>query len=310
LERPGPVTALIVILLLSPASAPATGGLRLENERFVIRYSPDDGSIAAEIARESPAIRERILADIGIDLPGRTEVRIAPTLEAFQADQPGKGQVPLWAAGTAYPEDNLIVLRSPRAVKGSRGDPVEVFTHEFCHIALGRALGGRRIPRWLDEGFAIYEAREWRLFRYAVLAEAALTDRLIPLRVLTESFPEEADRAELAYAESFLFVSFLIQQLGREPFHRLIREYARFGDLDGAIRRAAGLTPAELEKRWVDYLKLRVSWIPVLTSVSTLWFAMALIFICGYLRKRRQARQRLAEMAREEAREGTGYAED
>jgi hypothetical protein len=295
---------LLFCLILVPGAALGAGNLRIENDRFVIRYSPGDKRIAEEIGRESLPIRERIFKDIGVDLPGKTEIRIATTLDAFQEDQPGKARIPLWAVGTAYPGENLIVLRSPRAVKGSRVDPLEVFTHELCHIALGRALPGVQAPRWLDEGFAIYEAREWRLTRYAVLVQAALTDRLIPLRVLTFSFPEEAGRAELAYAQSFLFVSFLINKIGREAFHRLIREYARYGDLEGAIRRATGLTPAELEEKWRDYLRLRVSWIPIITSLSALWFAMALIFIYGYLRKRRQARRRLEEMAREEAWEG------
>jgi hypothetical protein len=47
------------------------------------------------------------------------------------------------------------------------------------------------------------------------------------------------------------------------------------------------------------------SWIPVITSVSALWFMMAMIFIYGYMRKKRQAEQRLREMAEEEGQEGT-----
>jgi hypothetical protein len=195
------------------------------------------------------------------------------------------------------------VLRSPRAIKGGRIDAVDVFTHEFSHIALGRALAGVRVPVWLNEGLAIYEAREWTFSRLSVLTTAALTDRLIPLPVLTLSFPAEAGPAELAYAEGFMFVSFLINKVGREAFHRLLRDYTRFGDLEGALRRGTGMSLAELEERWLFYLKLRVSWIPLIASVSTLWFMMALIFIYGYMRKKRQAEQRLREMQEEEAQE-------
>jgi hypothetical protein len=298
----GRLAAALLLGLLLPGFEAGAGAmdLRKENSGFVLRYTLQDQGIMAELAAESLAIRQRIVADIGVDFPDRTEIRLAPTLEAFREAQPGGAWVPLWAAGVAYPEQNLIVMLSPRAIKGSRIDPVQVLAHEFSHVALGRALAGSRVPAWLNEGLAIYESREWRLSRIAVLTRASLMDRLIPLPVLTGSFPANAEEAELAYAEGFMFVSFLINQAGREAFHRLIRDYTRHGDLEAALRRGTGMSLDELEQRWLFYLKMRVSWIPLITSVTTLWFVAALIFLLGYLRKRRQAARRLAEMAREE----------
>jgi hypothetical protein len=296
------VPAIIVFLLLIIVAGPISAGdLRLENGHFVFRYTAVDRGVAAELERESLRIRERIIADIGVDFAEKTEVRICPTIEAFREAQPGGTWIPLWAAGTAYPAENVIVLCSPRAVKGGRIDLLDVFAHEFSHIALGRALAGVRVPVWLNEGLAIYEAREWTFSRIAVLTRAALTDRLIPLSVLALSFPEEAEPAELAYAEGFMFVSFLINKVGREAFHRMLRDYVRYGDLEGALRRGTGMNLADLEDRWLLYLKLRVSWIPIITSVTTLWFIASLIFVYGYLRKRRYSRRRLKEMEEEEA---------
>ena len=291
------LTAIIFVLLMfvSPAGA-GVGELRMENSRFVIRYATGDERLAAELERESLRIRERVIADIGVDFAEKTEIRLCPTLEAFREAQPGGTWIPLWAIGVAYPAQNVVVLRSPRAVKGSRIDVVDVFAHEFSHIALGRALTGVTVPVWLNEGLAMYEAREWTFSRISVLTRASLMDRLIPLPVLTLSFPAEEGPAELAYAESFMFVSFLINKVGREAFHRLIRDYTRYGDLEGALRRGTGMNIADLEERWLVYLKLRVSWIPIITSVSTLWFMAALIFVYGYARKKRQAKRRLKEM--------------
>lgn len=275
----------------------------MENSRFVIRYAAGDEGLAAELERESLRIRERVIADIGVDFAEKTEIRLCPTLEAFREAQPGGTRIPIWAIGVAYPAENVIVLRSPRAVKGSRIDLVDVFAHEFSHIALGRALAGVTVPVWLNEGLAIYEAREWTFSRISVLTSASLMDRLIPLRVLTLSFPAEEGPAELAYAESFMFISFLINKVGREAFQRLIRDYTRYGDLERALRRGTGMSIADLEERWLVYLKLRVSWIPIITSVSTLWFIAALIFVYGYARKKRQAERRMKEMEKEEASE-------
>jgi hypothetical protein len=300
-----PATIILLLFFLTTTVSASTADFRLENDRFVIRYAAADKGLAEELNRESLPIRERIVRDIGADFMAKTEIRLCPTLEAFREAQPGGTWIPIWAAGVAYPGENIIVIRSPRAVKGSRLDVVNVFAHEFSHIALGRALKNVHVPVWLDEGLAIYEARDWTFSRIAVLTRASLMDRLIPLTVLTRSFPLEEDSAELSYAESFMFISFLINKMGRESFHRLIRDYARYGDLEGALRRGTGMTLPALEKRWLVYLKLRVSWIPIITSVSTFWFIAALLFIYGYFRKKRQAEKRLGEMEKEEAAAGS-----
>ncbi|MHB8770803.1 MAG: peptidase MA family metallohydrolase [Syntrophales bacterium] len=297
-----PLLAVIFFLLMCvPLANAGTGKLRLENDRFVIRFTARDEGLAATLLRDSLRIRERVIADIGVDFVEQTEIRLAPTVEAFREAQPDGTWVPLWAVGVAYPEQNIIVLLSPQAIKASRIDVLGVFTHEFSHIALGRALRGVKVPVWLNEGLAMYEAREWTFSRISVLTRAALMDRLIPLPVLTLSFPAGQEPAELAYAESFMFISFLINTVGREAFHRMIRDYTRYGDLAGALRRGTGMNSADLEERWLVYLKLRVSWIPLITSFSTLWFGAALIFVYGYTRKKRQTNRRLKEMAMEEA---------
>jgi len=291
---------IFFLLMFVPLAGAGFGDFRMENSHFVIRYAAGDEKLAAELERESVRIRERVIADIGVNFAEKTEIRLCPTLESFREAQPGGTWVPLWSIGVAYSAENVIVLLSPRAIKGSRSDAVAVFAHEFSHIALGRALAGVAVPAWLNEGLAMYEAREWTFSRTAVLTRAALMDRLIPLRVLTLSFPAEQEPAELAYAEGFMFVSFLINKMGQKAFQRLIRDYTRYGDLEGALRRGTGMDIAELEERWLVYLKLRVSWIPIITSVSTFWFIAALIFVYGYARKKRQAQRRLKEMETEE----------
>ncbi len=103
-----------------------------------------------------------------------------------------------------------------------------------------------------------------------------------------------------AVSHILMFVSFLINKVKQEAFRQSIQDYTRYGDLEGAMRRGTGMNLADLEQKWLVYLKLRVSWIPIITSVSTLWFITALIFVYGYARKQRQAERRLKEMEKEE----------
>lgn len=281
---------------------PVYGGnfLTHQTEHFTLTYTAQDKRIVDRLLPEIEEIRGKIIADTGKDFRGKTAVLIAPTIESFRKLQAGNGEIPLWAAGVAYPESNLIILRSPFSVKAGHPDPVEIFAHELTHVAIGRALPGKKVPFWLGEGLAMYESREWDFSRTAVLIRAVLTDTLIPLSRLTTDFPSERDRAELAYAESFLFVSFLINHIGRNAFHRFILDYSDHGDSEGALRRATGLSSLELEHEWLAYLKLRISWFPVLTSATALWFVATIIFITGYMRKRKQGLVTLRRWEEEE----------
>ncbi len=298
-----PAFFLFLLLCLSGFSlstASAEGFSTRHTENFILRYTPQDRKIADVLSLEIEEIRSRIIADIGKNVAGKTLVFIAPTVESFQKLQPAGAPVPLWAAGVAYPQPNLIILRSPRAVRGGRSDVKQLFTHEFSHIALSRALPDQKIPLWLNEGLAMYQSREWNFSRTSVLIKGILTGTLIPLDQLTASFPFEDDRAQLAYAQSFMFISFLINQMGREAFHRLILDFSTHGDVTGSLRRATGLSLNELENQWLLFLKLRISWLPILTSASTIWFIATALFISGYVRKKRQGQAILKRWAMEE----------
>jgi hypothetical protein len=192
-------------------------------------------------------------------------------------------------------------MKSPRAARRGSVDVRKVFIHELSHMALGKAFRGReKVPRWLDEGVAMYEAKEWDFSRISTMTQAVLTDSLIPLTEITYSFPREADKAKLAYAESFYLVSFLVSRYGRGRFHQFIREYSGGKELNRVLLEVYRIRLYELEKKWRDYLRLRFSWIPIATSTTTLWFLAAVALVVGYLKKRRATRLKLEEWEREE----------
>lgn len=245
-------------------------------------------------------MRGEIVEDLGFDFKGITQVYLAPSPSKYQEIQPGQW-VPSWSAGVAYPGLNLIILKSPRAIKGGRIDLDKVLKHELTHIAVGRAFVGREeVPRWLDEGLAMYESREWDFSRVSAITRAVLTDSLIPLSQITDRFPHEATRAELAYVQSFYLVSFLVSKYGKDKFHEFIREYGSGTGLEKVLIKVYSLRWDEFEERWKDYLKLRFSWIPIITSTTTLWFLVTIVFILGYVRKKKVKRQIFEQWERED----------
>ena len=245
-------------------------------------------------------LRLKIVSDVGYSLTEKTTIVLAPTLEEFHQTQPNHERMPVWAAAVAYPERNLIIIRSPKAVRGGRFDYRKIFIHEFTHIVLGRALQHQNVPTFLAEGIAMYESSEWQFSRTAAITTAVLTGRIIPLQELWDKFPEDRDDAELAYAESFMFVSFLINQYGRDSFNQFIKNYAESGNLRHSLQKMTGRHLVTLEGEWIDYMKMRVSWIPLITSATTFWFVVTVIFIYGYCRKRRKAKTVLIQWEEEE----------
>lgn len=235
-------------------------------------------------------MRREIVTDLGMEVKGITKVYLAPSRKMFQEIQPG-GKIQAWSPAVAYPRLNLIVMLSPRAIKRGHMDLRTIFKHEFTHLALGRAfMGSEGVPHWLHEGLAMYESREWDFRRVSTITRAVLTDSLIPLSEITQRFPREEHRAELAYCQSFYLISFLLSEYGLGRFHGFIGQYSRGKPLDKVLIDVYGMRVGELESHWHRHLKVRFSWIPIITSTTALWFLLALIFLLAYGKKRRAKR--------------------
>lgn len=282
------------------ALAPAASWIEVRSPHFILKYQTPEHKAASFLLEKAEEAREAIGKDIRHLPPSPTLVYLAPTWEALQGVQPG-GQPPSWSVGTAYPAHNLICLRSPRGVRGGRTAIEEVFQHEYAHLALAHALRGNEAPQWLDEGFAMLRSRGWNLSWDYIMSRGVLAKELIPLGELVDSFPPDERRAELAYAQSFSFVSYIKNKFGPEALPRLVQGLSHGLDADTALTVATGLGLKNLERRWKEDLKRRYSWIPVVTSFFSLWFLASLLFLLGYWLKRRRAKRTLAQWEREEA---------
>jgi hypothetical protein len=291
--------AMIALCLFTSSVSLASDYRRTTTPHFAFYFHPGDERLAGSLIERAEGMRREIVEDLGFDFKGITEVYLAPSPSKYQEIQPGPW-VPSWSAGVAYPSLNLIILKSPRALKRGHIDLEKVLKHELTHIAVGRAFEGRdEVPRWLDEGLAMYESREWDLSRVSAITRAVLTDSLIPLSQITDRFPHEVTKAELAYVQSFYLVSFLVSKYGKDRFHRFIMEYGSGTGLGKVLEKVYSLRWDEFEERWKDYLRLRFSWIPLITSTTTLWFLVTIVFIIGYVRKRKAKRQIFEQWERE-----------
>jgi hypothetical protein len=293
------VFLLLSLTLLLPESLNASSWLKLRSPHFIMRYQESEHKMASFLLQRAEETRGAVLLDLDHTPPSPTLIYLAPTWEAFQEVQP-KGQPPTWAVGTAYPAHNLITLRSPRGIKVGRTEVEEVLRHEYAHLVLASALKGHEAPQWLDEGFTMLQSREWSISWTYVLSRGVLSRTLIPLAELADGFPLDQHQAQLAYAQSFSFVSYIKNEYGAEALARFIKGIAHGLDAEESLRQATGLGLRSLERGWKAELKKRYSWIPIITSFFSLWFLASLLFLLGYWLKRRRAKKTLAEWEQEE----------
>lgn len=301
LERWGPLpqrrwglTGLLGVLLValsarSAAPQPQDAPVRLTKGRFTILA--DDGN--ATLAR---SLLERAA---GTDtFPGLRRPTAAVTLvvaaDAQQFRQLIGPSVPEWGSAVAFPHEHRIVMQGRRA--GSRaGDPFEVLRHELAHLALHETLGDLA-PRWFDEGYASFAAREWSR-EDALRTNIALVIRGTPtLDELERWFQGGAVRAEAAYALSYRAVADLAELDERRGLSVLFVEWRRTGKLDAAVRNAYGLTLARFEARWRDRTRRRYGGLALLADVGMAAAFVLVVIVPLYLARRRRDQRRMAAL--------------
>jgi hypothetical protein len=245
--------------------------------------------------------RAALAAELGRPVLDNVEVRIARTPEELAALAPSDAPPPDYAEGVAYARLRLIIISlvAPHAAE----PPLlsEVLRHELAHVALHDAVGGRPVPRWFNEGFAVHASGESSLLRSSTLWKATLSKRLLPMRDLDRTFPASSDLASIAYAQSADFVRFLLRRQDRARFAMFVERLDRGEPFDASLSDAYATDIRRLEFQWRQELSRRYSWVPVFLGGGMLWVGAFVVLGFGYLRRRRDAKRTLARWAREEA---------
>ena len=73
-------------------------------------------------------------------------------------------------------------------------------------------MGPNPIPRWFDEGLAVYYSGERGLASSSLISKALLSNSIIPLEEIDEVLTFHKEKAQLAYQESFTAITFLIEE--------------------------------------------------------------------------------------------------
>jgi hypothetical protein len=134
---------------------------------------------------------------------------------------------------------------------GAHRDVLKTAAHELSHIVVGIATDNPYIalPRWLDEGLAMYAEGELRDDNRYALEDAIKADRLLSVRSMT-SYSGRASDVDLFYGQAHSIVSFMLDSFGRARLHDLLDAFSEGMRQEDALMRVYGFGLDELDDRW------------------------------------------------------------
>lgn len=299
----------------SPRDAPRLGAGRLsptpvppgfntfDGGWIRFHYHPSTREPMQALISESTAIRRELSERLGVPVLKHVRVDVARTPGEMATLAPAGAPYPDYASGVAYSELGLVLLTIAPLHPSSEHNLVEVFRHELAHVALFDAVSGAHVPRWFNEGLAVFASGETSITRLRTLWTATVADTLIPLARLDESFPVDENDAEVAYAEAVDVVRYLVRQREHFRFQGLVERMRAGQEFGQALKEAYGIDVVDLEQEWRDDVAKRYTLWPLLFSGSAVWSGVLGLFVLGWRKRRKRTRVTLERWEREEARE-------
>ncbi len=192
----------------------------------------------------------------GIDPRGAVTIRIFPKHDDFAVRTFGLPGME-GALGASF--GSVVTQDSPRARKPGEFNWQATMWHELAHV-FTLQLSNQRVPRWVTEGISVYEEGlvdpSWARDSELAFARAFGEGRVLKLADLSSAFTRP-DLIALAYFQSSLVVSLVVERHGQEALRVMLRAFADGADVEAALRKATGSGLADLQAAFDGRLEQR-----------------------------------------------------
>ncbi len=211
----------------------------LHNDRLTLYWYNGGRAFGEALFKQANKGLDQLEEDIGVSLERPIKIFIYGTHEDLISALSLSSQE--WTGGVAYTDYGVVVI-------GIRADNLDwglrAMTHEMTHLVIHQATDNPYgdLPRWLDEGLAVYNEDPERLdeqFR-ETFTEAVENDSLMTLQTLSSTFPADPMAANLAYGQSGVVVGFIIQNYGSDAMKELLEIFSEGSLYDDALEKALG----------------------------------------------------------------------
>lgn len=278
-------------------------------------YDVPGGTLVSESQRYADQVirgllnaQQRTKDVFGDFRPPRFEIHVATDEKSFVALS--AAGIPDWSAAVAIPSMNRIVIKSPELTPQDK--PLEtLIAHEYGHLVTHAycCSGSSDIhpPRWLDEGLAMYLSSEWTFDDFVTISTSSVFSGLMPLAELEHVQSFGSNRAHLAYAQSYLAVSYLIEYYGKGSVTELLARIGEDGDIDAALQATLGANVDVFEAELFSHIRKRYTLVGILMNSTIFWGVMALVVVLAFVLAMRRRAKRYKEWDRRERYESTDF---
>jgi len=277
-------SGLAVALLLVGCKEPALREVmseRVEVPGLLIEGAEASPEYAARIDGLDPgrlAIAMRIL---GLEEPGEEILLVLATEDSLAAKS-----APTWISGYAISDQGVAILFPARTPSYPDSTFEELVLHEVGHILAFRAVGGGEIPRWFNEGLALFIGRPWSLEDHSRVTWALVSGRQVSLVDLEPYFNTTREAARHAYALAGAFVQDLVKREGPDAVAQILAAVASGSNFEEAYLWVTGTTLSEAEHDFWSRHTFLYRWVPVIGSSATLWIFISLLALLAFRRRR------------------------
>jgi tetratricopeptide (TPR) repeat protein len=234
----------------------------LTSEHFILKLHREEDPVYGKLALELLEEAYRTISPrYGFTTNRPVLVEIFPKHDDFAvriSGLPGAGAL----LGVCFGE--VIVADSPRARSGGTFNWGQALWHEFAHV-VHLQLTRNRIPRWLAEGIAVYEARmarpEWNIDLETDFAAAVERKRLLKVSELNSGFtrPKSADQVVLSYYQASVVVEYIIERHGFDALRTMLRLYREDKGTGDVVAAALGESMDALDRAFLTYAEERTA---------------------------------------------------
>lgn len=287
---------LLALLLLAAAAGAGPNFMRRAQGKLYVYYQPPDSLYAGQALRLASRMVDEMTRDLRIPSFDTLHIFIAPSRQFFR--QSTQGTLPSWAQGFAVPEQRMLMVKSPRWDRPENDFGVTL-SHEVLHLMLAEKIGHRQIPRWLDEGLALFYTEHAAWSVRTAFSKALFTHSVIPLRDIDQVLQFERHRAELAYQESHSAVTYLLSTYDVEALNLILDRLAAGEPIDRAFFEATGSTLTGFESEWLRAAQKEQRWFWIFDLGEYLWIFALLLFILAVILVRLRNRRKLRDWENE-----------
>jgi hypothetical protein len=212
-------------------------------------YEGDD-SFARELMSAAQQALERLAEDTG----AYPEKPVELYIYASAADLQGAMVHPQeWTGAVTFSRYSIMAFGiAPGDIEWGKTS----IAHELTHLVIGQITVNpyNDLPRWLDEGLAMYTEGPLDPGFTSYLIWAITENRLISVQSLSSPFSANAEEAYLSYAESYSLVEYLITSYGQGKMLELLNTFREGSSYDGALERVYGFDMDGLDSLWRGYV--------------------------------------------------------